>query len=168
MLQIRSAVRLRQPRKGTLNVMSDKKGYTVQIVIAIIGLIGILGTAIITNWDKIFPPPTPGLTPSPMLTEQTTDGWAIIGKTRRGKYFDLTLELHGDTPAIGRSHKAAEDFRLVQKRRKKGENLGQVITLGMVHRGDLVEILDLHIPTPSTETVFVWAKLRAVLHPIQR
>jgi len=97
-------------------------------------------------------------------TELTTDGWAIIGKSKQGKFFDLELMIHGDSPAIGRSYDAVEDFRLVQKRLEKGDSHGQVVTLGMVHRGDSVQILDLYIETPSTEKVPVWAKLRAVLH----
>ena len=96
--------------------------------------------------------------------EQTTDGWTIIGKARSGKFFELILMVHGDSPAIGRSYDAVEDFRLTQKRFKKGEDLGQVVTLGMVHRGDTVELIDLYIPSPSTEMVPVWGKLRAVLH----
>jgi hypothetical protein len=34
----------------------DEKSYRVQIIIALIGLAGVLGAALITNWDKIFPP----------------------------------------------------------------------------------------------------------------
>jgi hypothetical protein len=56
--------------------MPDSNNTRVQIVVAIIGLIGVLGTALITNWDRVFPPkkqeavtaqpPTPstGATPS--------------------------------------------------------------------------------------------------------
>jgi len=97
-------------------------------------------------------------------SEQTTDGWTIIGKSKQGKFYDLNLMIHGDSPAIGRRYDAVEDFRLVHKRPERGERQGQVITLGMVHRGDSVEILDLYIEAPSTEMVPVWAKLRAVLH----
>lgn len=95
---------------------------------------------------------------------QFTDGWAIIGKCKQGDFFDLVLMVHGDSPAIGQSYDAVEDFRLVQKRQKKGEDQGQAITLGIVHRGDRVEVLDIYIETPSTRTVPVWARLRAVLH----
>lgn len=94
---------------------------------------------------------------------ETTDGWTIIGKTRSGDFFDLKLMVHDDSPAIGRRYDAVDDFRLVQKRPQGNADDGQVITLGMVRRGDSVEVLDLFIPTPSTETVPVWAKLRAVL-----
>ena len=38
-----------------------------------------------------------------------------------------------------------------------------MIALGMVRRGDTVELLDLYVPVPSTKMVFVHAKLRAVL-----
>ena len=96
--------------------------------------------------------------------EQTIDGWAIIGKVKRGKYSELSLMIHGDSPAIGMRYDAVKDFRLVQKRTASLQERQQTITLGMVHRGDTVEVLDMFIPTPSTESVFVWAKLRAVLH----
>jgi hypothetical protein len=38
---------------------NEKSGSKTQIIIAIIGLIGVLGTAIFTNWDRIFPDKTP-------------------------------------------------------------------------------------------------------------
>jgi len=36
------------------------RGANVQIVVAIIGVIGVLGGALLANWDKIFPPNKPG------------------------------------------------------------------------------------------------------------
>ena len=37
--------------------MADKgKSYRTQIIVAVIGLIGVLATALIANWDKIFTP----------------------------------------------------------------------------------------------------------------
>ena len=38
---------------------NNTKSWRVQITVAVIGLIGILGAAIFTNWDKLFPPETP-------------------------------------------------------------------------------------------------------------
>lgn len=35
--------------------MSDRYAYRTQIIIAIIGVVGVLGGAIFANWDKIFP-----------------------------------------------------------------------------------------------------------------
>ena len=32
------------------------KSYRIQIAVAVIGLVGVLGAALISNWDKIFPP----------------------------------------------------------------------------------------------------------------
>lgn len=93
-------------------------------------------------------------------SEQTTDGWAIIGFYRQGTFSDLKLMVHGDSPAIGSSYDVTDDFRLIHKPRAAGE---AVITLGMVHRGDSVEILDLVIK-PGRERVPVHAKLRAVVH----
>jgi hypothetical protein len=39
----------------------------VQITVATIGLVGVLGGAMIANWDRIFPPP-PSPTPRPTAT----------------------------------------------------------------------------------------------------
>lgn len=94
--------------------------------------------------------------------EQTTDGWAIIGFYEQGKFSDLKLMVHGDSPAIGRSYDIVDDFRLVQKKLEQSKGKA-VITLGKVHRGDSVEVLDIEID-PGTRKVPVWAKLRAVLH----
>ncbi len=96
--------------------------------------------------------------------EPTTDGWAIIGHYKRGKFFDLKLMVHGDSPAIGRSYDVVDSFRLVQKKAAGGQ---AVITLGVVHRGDSVEVLDIEIE-PGTRKVPVYAKLRAVVHHVQR
>lgn len=94
---------------------------------------------------------------------QTTDGWAIIGFYQQGKFSDLKLKVHGDSPAIGRSYDVVDNFRLVQKRPEKGQ---AVITLGMVRRDYSVQVLDIEI-APGTTKVPVWAKLRAVLHPVK-
>ncbi len=37
---------------------ADNQSSKTQIVLAIIGLIGILGGALFANWDKVFPPRT--------------------------------------------------------------------------------------------------------------
>ena len=39
--------------------MSDSKGPSTEVKVAIIGLIGVIGTAIIANWDKLFLPEKP-------------------------------------------------------------------------------------------------------------
>ena len=65
-----------------------------------------------TPQTKVVTPKTP--------EAQTTDGWAIIGFYQRGKFSDLKLMVHGDSPAIGRSYDVVEYFRLVQKRPEKG------------------------------------------------
>ena len=96
-------------------------------------------------------------------TEPTTDGWAIIGKYQRGKFSDLKLMVHGDSPAIGRRYDVVDDFRLVQKHPDQKNRGEATITLGKVHRGDSVEIIDMKIP-PGFKMVSAWAKLRAVLH----
>ena len=96
--------------------------------------------------------------------QQTTDGWAIIGHYKQGKFLDLKLMVHGDGPASGRSYDVVDAFRLVQKKAAGGQ---AVITLGMVHRGDSVEVLDIEIE-PGTRKVPVYAKLRAVLRRVER
>lgn len=118
-------------------------------------------TVVVAPETVVVPSPPVSVAPeSPK--EKTTDGWAIIGHYRKGKFSNLKLMVHGDSPAIGRRYDVVDDFRLVQKQLE--ENKGKaVITLGMVHRGDSVEILDIEIE-PGTRKVAVWAKLRAVLH----
>ncbi|MDA0339538.1 MAG: hypothetical protein O2910_06830 [Proteobacteria bacterium] len=52
--------------------MSEGSGSKIQITVAIIGVVGVLGTAIFANWDKIFPPVQivavnpPAATPNPV------------------------------------------------------------------------------------------------------
>jgi hypothetical protein len=36
------------------DMSSDSKSYRVQIIVAVIGLVGVLGGALIANWDKVF------------------------------------------------------------------------------------------------------------------
>ncbi len=38
-----------------VNIMSENKNYYTQIIIAIIGVAGVLGGALFANWEKIFP-----------------------------------------------------------------------------------------------------------------
>lgn len=144
------------------------------VITAIATLIGVLSQSGMFD-DKTTPQPQVAQPAAPAVpappaevtpkhpSEQTTDGWTIIGKSKQGKFLKLKLMVHGDSPAIGRHYDAVENFRLVQKRPKNEGDQGQVVTLGMVHRGDSVELLDIFIKTPSTQTVPVWAKLRAVL-----
>ena len=111
------------------------------------------------NTDKTNQPPRKQESPQ----EQTTDGWAIIGYYEQGTFRDLTLVVQADAPAIGNSYKVLKDFRLVQKQPPApGE---RVITLGMVHSGDTVEVLNIKIEA-GTQRVPVYAKLRAVLHSV--
>ncbi len=57
--------------------MSSKKDYTVEIVIAIIGVLGTIGAAIVGNWDKIIAPKiTPISTATP--TSNSSQSGAII------------------------------------------------------------------------------------------
>ena len=118
-------------------------------------------TVVVAPETVVVPSPPVSVAPeSPK--EQTTDGWAIIGYYRQGKFSNLKLMVHGDSPAIGRRYDVVDDFRLVQKQLEESKSKA-VITLGMVHRSDSVEILDIEIE-PGTRKVAVWAKLRAVLH----
>jgi len=106
-----------------------------------------------------------GASAGTLATANTTDGWAIIGKVRSGHFFDLQILIDGDSPAIGKRYKVVNDFRFVAKRPQQTVG-GQVVTLGMARRGDTVELLDLFVPVPSTETVPVYAKLRAELDSV--
>jgi hypothetical protein len=139
------------------------------LVTAIAGLIlalhqiGVIGLG--TSKDS-KPTPIEDKKPGPEVPKETTDGWAIIGYAERVTYYDLSLDVHGGSPAIGRKYVPTKDFRLIQKPQpQKGE---QTITLGMVHRGDTVEVLDLYLEPPSTKRMPIYAKLRAVLHPIEK
>jgi len=38
----------------------DKRSHRTEIIVAVIGLLGILATAVLANWDKIFPEPVDG------------------------------------------------------------------------------------------------------------
>ncbi len=134
-----------------------------------IGLIGankVETTSVLELDDPVHAAPAPNPIPKPVPkpaspAQQTTDGWAIIGFYRQGKFADLKLMVHGDSPAIGRRYDVVDDFRLIHKPRAAGE---AVITLGMVRRGDSVEVLDI-VVEPGRERVPVHAKLRAVLRP---
>ncbi len=101
-----------------------------------------------------------------LAKKDTTDGWAIIGKYRQGKFVDLELMVESDSPAIGKSYKVVNNFRLIQKPTfTRGE---KTITLGVVHRGDFVEVLDLRVPSVTGKiTSPVYAKLRAELKKIE-
>ena len=37
---------------------TEEKSYKIQVTIAIIGLVGVLGSALIANWEKVFPAST--------------------------------------------------------------------------------------------------------------
>ena len=60
--------------------MGSKKPPKTEVVVAIIGLIGVLGAAVIANWEKIFSPrpgpnnnvPVNRLTPQPLITDPET------------------------------------------------------------------------------------------------
>ena len=71
--------------------------------------------------------------------------------------------VHGDSPAIGRRYDVVDDFRLLQKHPDQKNRGEATITLGKVHRGDSVEVIDIKI-APGFKMVSAWAKLRAVLH----
>ena len=150
------------------------------VVTAVVGLIyalseiGLVGTpgmmepqpASVAPKQPVATTPQPAAVVLKTPKEQTTDGWAIIGFYKQGKFSDLKLMVHGDSPAIGRHYDVVDDFRLVQKQLEQTKGKA-VITLGIVQRGDSVEVLDIEIE-PSTRRVPIWAKLRAVLHGIER
>ena len=98
--------------------------------------------------------------------EQTTDGWAIIGNAEHGQFFDLLLKVPSGVPAVGGRYEVLRRFRVVQNDPHDSGQSGQTITLGVVNPGDRVEVLDLYVPVPSTRSVFVHAKLRTVLRPL--
>ena len=82
-----------------------------QITIAVLGLVGVLGTAVISNWDKVFntdpsPPPTtspraspsarpasPGLPDHPVIRRG-----AFRNPGSRAHYYDLDDGMQGEEP----------------------------------------------------------------------
>jgi len=48
---------------------SDKGNPTIQILVAVLGLVGVLGGALIANWDKVFPRAEPQMAPAPAKTD---------------------------------------------------------------------------------------------------
>ncbi|MCU0502456.1 MAG: hypothetical protein MUC51_11955 [Anaerolineae bacterium] len=61
--------------------MENGSSHRVQIIVAVLGLVGVLATAILSNWDKFFPAPPPPTveptrasvaTPSPKPPEPTS------------------------------------------------------------------------------------------------
>lgn len=115
-----------------------------------------------TSASSQNPKPNPNIP----AKKDRTDGWAIIGNYRQGKFVDLNLMVESDSPAIGKSYKVVNNFRLIQKPTfTRGE---KTITLGVVHRGDSVEVLDLKVPSVTGKTTSpVYAKLRAELKKIE-
>ena len=88
---------------------ADEHGTRVQIIVAVLGLIGVLGGALIANWDKIFPPiklpatPTsaqttpqaPEATVAPTVNSDISGGWrdetgAVYDVKQHGNSFEFT------------------------------------------------------------------------------
>jgi hypothetical protein len=72
------------------------KGYKTQIIVAIIGLIGVLGAAVVSNWDKLRPASDDGRsrssdarTPSPPAVKQSLASKSVV-------YVDNTAQQAGD------------------------------------------------------------------------
>ena len=69
----------------------SQSGNTVQVVVAIIGVVGALGAAVIANWDKIFPKP-PSIEPPAGVGAKPEVKTPIVPKTEAcsiaGRVFD--------------------------------------------------------------------------------
>jgi hypothetical protein len=63
--------------------MGDNNNQKVQITIAVIGLLGVLATALISNWDKIFKGDTHPQTTAEKKTDSTKDTTATINFKKR-------------------------------------------------------------------------------------
>src|SRR2546429_256794 len=50
-----------------------ESGYRLQITIALISLVGVLGGAVIANWDKLFPPSPNPVPPRPTAPAPTVE-----------------------------------------------------------------------------------------------
>jgi hypothetical protein len=81
--------------------MENSSNHRVQILVAVLGLVGVLATAALSNWDKIFPaPPPPTVEPTHTPTAagkvlfkesfgDNANGWAIW---KPGTNYDAYLE----------------------------------------------------------------------------
>lgn len=59
-------------------------GHRVQIALAVISLVGVLGGAVIANWGTIFPPPTTTSTSITTTTPPTADPTSVLPPSSTG------------------------------------------------------------------------------------
>ena len=69
----------------------DTKNYKVQITIAIISLVGVIGAAIFGNWDKIFPVDNPARPPEIRLFGQSSACLKLSAFGKRAEYSKLHI-----------------------------------------------------------------------------
>jgi hypothetical protein len=95
--------------------------HKTEITVAIIGLIGVLGTAAIANWDKIFSP-RPGDQPTQFTngTAPSSQDWQSPGIGGCfGQYFSGLPEARIKTLEAG-----ARDFQLIEPNERKDQAIG--------------------------------------------
>lgn len=76
-----------------------------QIIVALVGLFGTLSVAVISNWDRLFPPRSSSLSspsPSPTLNETAQSAWQFMGNASTGE------SIFVDTNSISRSADAVD------------------------------------------------------------
>jgi hypothetical protein len=79
----------------------------LQIIVAVLGLLGVIATALISNWDKIFPKPA-----STAVTSSSTQK-TPPKKTERKVYSDGQLEVRGTWHCnldVGAQNQTGADF----------------------------------------------------------
>ena len=61
-------------RRGVRRMSSEMSESKIQIIVAVIALFGVIGGALITNWDKLFPRhQAPAPKPRPGIEEKSPD-----------------------------------------------------------------------------------------------
>ncbi len=106
--------------------------------------------------------PTPAKEPvEEIRQQQALVGWTIIARFKQGRYQDLKIAVAGGSPAVGGSYDVVADSPLFQDRPVGKGDRARMTSVGTVHRGDSVKIMDLYMNSSSRKAVPVWAKIRA-------
>ena len=83
--------------------MGKTSGSKTQIIIATIGLVGVIATALFANWDKMFPPPQTNVVEKRGTEEQPIKDSEVTRE--RSSSIPIALDSHGAqaTAKIGKS-----------------------------------------------------------------
>ena len=118
--------------------MGESKSNKIPIIIALIGLVGVIASALFTNWDKIFPPTQT----VEHIAERSTGKQPIRDSEairERSTSIPITLESHGAkaTATVGESRISEynrADILISAHDNKTGEGIASLAQRG--HSGD--------------------------------